>query len=325
MSAFSPLEPEPIETAPSIEPIQATKPVERADNIGRGIVYILLSSVLYAAMNTTVKLLSPRIGPVEIGFFRQIVSFFAISLIIARQGGLSLLRTRRLSGHLFRGVIGNSSMMVMYLSVIWLPLADATALSFATPLFVTILSIPLLGEKVGLHRWGAVLVGLAGVIVMTNPGMNWFSAGQGAGAAMGVLNAFTGALMMVTIRQLGKTENPLTIVFYFALIGIVLFGAVLPFFWVQPTLWEWLGLAAVGMIGVMFQLILTHAYRHAPASSLAPFGYSSILWSTLLGYFIWDQLPGPRMLTGAAIVIASGLYIVYRETRKLAGLNINRP
>ncbi len=278
---------------------------------------MLIAGMLSAALGAAVKLVSARFGPVEIGFFRQIFSLLPFGFLVWRQGdGLSLMRTRRLGGHLFRGVIGNMSMMVLFLSIAWLPLADATALSFATPLFITILSIPLLGELVGWHRWGAVIIGFIGVIVMTDPSLDWFRPGAGAGAAMGVLNAFTGGLMMVTIRQLGRTENPVTIVFYFAVIGCLLFGAMLPFVWVTPTGWAWLGLAAVGLFGSTFQLTLTHAYRHAPASSLAPFGYAAILWSTLLGYLLWGDLPGPRILAGAAIVISSGLYILYRETRK---------
>jgi drug/metabolite transporter (DMT)-like permease len=306
----------------SIETTPIAPSAARPDDMRRGIAFMLLSGVMFATMNMVVKLLSARFGPVEIGFFRQFFSLIPIiAMIFGRGGGLSIVRTDRLGGHLFRGVIGNSSMIVLYLSIAWLPLADATALSFATPLFITLLSVPLLGEAVGWHRWGAVVIGFGGVIVMTHPGLDWFRPGAGAGAAMGVLSAFTGGLMMVTIRQLSRTERPITIVFYFATIGCLLFGAILPFFWTRPQGWEYAGLAAVGVLGGLFQLTMTTAYRYAPASALAPFGYASILWSTLFGYVFWRQLPGPRLLTGAAIVIASGLYIVYRETRKRAVSN----
>jgi drug/metabolite transporter (DMT)-like permease len=126
------------------------------------------------------------------------------------------------------------------------------------------------------------------------------------------------ALMTITIRQLNKTEPPIRIVFYFATIGTVFFGALMSVFWVTPTLHELAGLAVVGLIGGLSQILMTTAYRHAPASTLAPFGYVSILWSAALGYLIWSDLPGPRILLGAAVVIVSGLYIIYRETRKHA-------
>jgi drug/metabolite transporter (DMT)-like permease len=289
------------------------------DNPRLGILLILTSSLTFAVMNAVVKLDSGRLGPVEIGFFRQVFSLIPVLSLLARQGGIPMLRTERPLGHLFRGLIGNSAMIIFFLSVARLPLADANALSFASPLFVTALSMPLLGEAVGRHRWSAVIVGFAGVLVMTNPGGGWFSGSAGLGAGMGVLAAFMSAMMTITIRQLNKTEPPVRIVFYFAAIGAILFGGLTGlFFWVTPNLPELAGLAVIGLIGGLSQLLMTYAYRNAPASTLAPFGYVSILWSTMLGYLIWSDLPGQRMLIGAAVVIVSGLYIIYRETTQRA-------
>ena len=300
-------------------PTAATAPSgHAADNPRLGITLIVTSSLTFALMNAVVKLVSARLGPIEIGFFRQLFSMLPVISFVAHQGGISVLRTRRPFGHLFRGMIGNSAMIIFFLSVARLPLADANALSFASPLFVTALSMPLLGEAVGKHRWSAVAVGFIGVLIMTNPSGAIFGGGAGIGAAMGVLAAFMSALMTITIRQLNKTEPPVTIVFYFATIGTVFFGSMLAFFWVAPTPWEWAGLVAVGLIGGLSQLLMTYAYRHAPASTLAPFGYASIIWSTALGYLIWSQLPGARVMAGSVIVIISGLYIIYRETRRHA-------
>ena len=300
-------------------PLNAAEPEAHVDNPRLGIVLILISSLTFAMMNAVVKMVSGRLGPVEIGFFRQLFSLLPVTVILARQGGLPMLRTERPLGHLFRGLIGNSAMIIFFLSIARLPLADANALSFASPLFVTALSLPLLGEAVGKHRWSAVIVGFGGVLIMTNPGGGWFSGTAGLGAGMGVLAAFMSALMTITIRQLNKTEPPIRIVFYFAAIGTVFFGTLTAlFFWVTPNLHELMGLAVVGLIGGLSQILMTTAYRHAPASTLAPFGYSSILWSTALGYLIFSDLPGPRMLIGAGVVIVSGLYIIYRETRKQA-------
>jgi drug/metabolite transporter (DMT)-like permease len=151
--------------------------------------------------------------------------------------------------------------------------------------------------------------------VITNPSGAMFGS-AGAGAGLGVLAAFLSALMMITIRQLSRTEHTVTIVFYFALCGCLTFGAILPFIWVRPVGFEWVGLVGIGLVGGGSQFVMTHAYRYAPAAALAPFSYLTILWGTLFGYMFWDQLPGPRMLAGSAIVIVSGLYIFYRETRR---------
>ena len=305
-------------TAPAA-PLNAAESATYVDNPRLGILLIVASSLTFAMMNAVVKLVSGRLGPVEIGFFRQAFSLIPVVGMVIHQGGLPVLRTERPLGHLFRGLIGNSAMIIFFLSIARLPLADANALSFASPLFVTALSLPLLGEAVGRHRWSAVIVGFAGVLVMTNPGGSWFEGSAGLGAGMGVLAAFMSALMTITIRQLNKTEPPVRIVFYFAAIGTVFFGTLTAlFFWVTPTLPELGGLAVVGLIGGLSQILMTTAYRHAPASTLAPFGYISILWSTVLGYLIWSDLPGPRILIGAAVVILSGLYIIYRETMKRA-------
>ncbi len=305
-------------TAPA-EPLNAAETATYVDNPRLGILLIVASSLTFALMNAMVKLVSGRLGPVEIGFFRQVFSLIPVVGLVIRQGGLPALRTERPLGHLFRGLIGNSAMIIFFLSIARLPLADANALSFASPLFVTALSLPLLGEAVGKHRWSAVIVGFAGVLVMTNPGGDWFEGSAGLGAGMGVLAAFMSALMTITIRQLNKTEPPVRIVFYFATIGTIFFGTLTAlFFWVTPTWPELAGLAVVGLIGGLSQILMTTAYRHAPASTLAPFGYISILWSTILGYLIWSDLPGPRILVGAAVVILSGLYIIYRETMKQA-------
>jgi drug/metabolite transporter (DMT)-like permease len=305
-------------TAPAMLQTPAGNPTY-VDNPRLGILLIVASSLTFAVMNAVVKLVSGRLGPVEIGFFRQVFSLIPVIGLVIRQGGLPVLRTERPLGHLFRGLIGNSAMIIFFLSIARLPLADANALSFASPLFITALSLPLLGEAVGSHRWTAVIVGFAGVLVMTNPGGNWFEGSAGLGAGMGVLAAFMSALMTITIRQLNKSEPPIRIVFYFATIGTIFFGTLTAlFFWITPTWEELAGLAVVGLIGGLSQILMTTAYRHASASTLAPFGYISILWSTLLGYVIWSDLPGPRILIGAAVVIASGLYIIYRETRKHA-------
>ena len=298
------------------QPYVSQPAAHRADNIRWGIGFILLSSALFAFISADVKLMSGQVSTIEIVFFRQFFSCIAIGVLLTRQKAWPSLRTKRPFGHLFRGIIGNSSMIVLYASVALLPLADSTALSFATPLFITALSRPLLREPVGPHRWSAVVIGFAGVIIMTHPSGAWFNAGSGLGVSLALIGAFTSALMMITIRQLNRTEAPLAIVFYFTVIGCIVFGGMLPFYWSSPTPREWIGLVVVGLSGAGAQVAMTYAYRHAPASALAPFGYVAILWSTAFGYILWGDLPRDRIVIGAAVVIASGLYIIHRETRR---------
>jgi drug/metabolite transporter (DMT)-like permease len=285
------------------------------DNAPAGIALVLLASVMFAVMSGLVKWVSPGLPVIEIAFIRQMTSVLLLGSMAIRNDGLRLPSTRRPLGHLFRGLIGNFAMIPYVMSYAWLPLADATALSFVTPLCTTVLSIPMLGERVGPHRLGAVLIGLAAVLIMARPEGNWFTPGAGAGVMAGLVAAFTGAVMIITVRRLSRTEPSTTIVFYFSLTGAVMFGAFMPFCWVPPRPQEWIGLIAIGLFGGGAQLVMTHGYRYAPAGTLAPFSYASILWSTAIGFLVWHQLPGGRTLVGAIIIISSGLYILYRESR----------
>ena len=286
------------------------------DDTRRGVALIVLSGLLFSVMNATVKWLTPDLSVVEIGFFRQFFSLIPIGIIIAQQGGLPMLKTKRPYAHMFRAVIGNATMIPFFLSVLWLPLASATAISFAQPLFITALSVPLLRESVGVHRWSAVVVGFIGILIVTRPGADWFAHDLGWGSSMALLSAFLSALMMITIRQLNRTEPPIRTVFYFASVGSLGLAFLLPLSWVTPSPSQWALLLFIGILGGLAQYVMTDAYRHAPAAVLAPFGYGTILWSVVLGYALWSDLPNLRIATGVMIVIASGLYIFYREARR---------
>ena len=192
-------------------------------------------------------------------------------------------------------------------------LVDAVALSFAAPIFSAALSVPLLKESVGWHRWGAIGIGFCGVLIMLRPGMGVFQ-----WAALVVLvSALAYALLMITTRAFKSTESTAALMFYPGL-GISLTGiCVAPFFWTTPTLND-LGLFALaGMFGSVGVLCLTHAFRFAPVAVVSPFEYSALIWATLLGFIMWSELPDAATIIGATIVAASGLYILYRETVKI--------
>lgn len=281
------------------------------DNVRVGIAYAIGATLIFALLNALIKWQAERYSVVELAFFRHAFALVPTLILTFVSGGLLALKTKRPLGHLRRSATGIVSMILSFTAFALLPLADATALMFAGPLFLTALSVPLLGEKVGIHRWSAVLVGLIGVLIMTRPSSATFQLGALAALGSALLSAFS----MISVRQLSRTENPIAIVFYFTLIGALLSGAALPFgFWTTPTLLDAAALVLIGLSGGVGQYIITLAYRSAPASVISPLGYSAIIWSTLIGYLVWDQFPDAPVLIGATVVIASGLYILYRET-----------
>ena len=286
------------------------------DDVRRGIFYAVGASLVFSILNALIKWQSERYSIVEIGFFRNLFALLPILFLAAAAGGAPTLRTRRPFGHLYRSLMGLASMILTFAAFSMLPLADATALMFAGPLFLTALSVPMLGEKVGVYRWSAVLVGFGGVLIMTRPSSETLQLGAFAALA----SALASALSMIQVRQLSRTENAISIVFYFTAIGAVLTGAALPLgFWITPTALDAAVLVLIGLGGGIGQYFITQAYCYAPAAVVSPFGYSAIIWSTALGYLFWGHLPTLSVLIGAAVVIASGLYILYRETiRKVA-------
>lgn len=275
-----------------------------------GIGLLLAAVLVFSVMDVLIKWLSAGYPTIQIIFFRGACAFIPLSLFIARQGGLSALRTSRPFGHVLRCLIGVSSMVLGFWALAVLPLADVIAIGFAGPIFLTALSVPLLGETVGWRRWSAVIAGFIGVVVMVRPGAGVFQ----PEALIPVGGAIGYAFAMVLVRKLTATETIAAIVFYFTVTATAISGAILPFYWVTPT-WPDLGLLiAVGLCGGVAQLLMTRAFKLAPASLIAPFEYSAMIWAVTFGWVIWRELPDAAIWTGSAIVIASGLYILHRET-----------
>jgi drug/metabolite transporter (DMT)-like permease len=281
---------------------------------------MLAAHLLFTGMSGMVKELSDRIPVVELMFFRSAFALPVVALITARSGGWPLLRTRRLGGHFLRACTGTLAQGCAFFALLALPLAEQVALGYATPLFVTILAIPLLGERVGVHRWSAVLLGFCGVLVIA-AGQGVFRGGGGAalgtlavlGTVAAVSQGLFSALTTLLVRQLSATESSTTIVLWQSLLMTAFTLVVLPFFWVTPG-WRDLGLLLLmGLVGGAAQWLLTEAYASAQVSSLGPYSYSSLLWSIALGWIVWGDVPAPAMLAGAALIVAAGLYILHRE------------
>lgn len=286
-------------------------PPMKNDKILTGITMMLASVILFMILNSLAKYLGERYPVNQIVFFRNAFALVPVLVVMFAQGGVSTLRTQHFPGHLWRTIIGLTSMVLIFWSYTLLPLAKAVALNFTSPLITTALAVPMLGEKVGIHRWCAVAVGFAGVLVMLKP------EGDVAlfGSAVALAAAFGTAIAVTTVRQLSRTEGANTIVFYFTFLTTVISLASVPFSWTPiATLEDFCLFALAGLSGGVAQLLMTRAYALAPTSVVSPFNYLSIVLAAGIGWVVWSEVPTMRIMIGAVIVIASGLYIVYRET-----------
>lgn len=280
-----------------------------AGDTAHGIALMVLAVGLYSIMDALVKWLGPDYPTLELVFFRSAFAFIPIAYVLWRSGSFAALRTRQPLGHAARSLTGLVSLSLFFYAYSQMPLANVIAISFAAPLLVTALSVPLLGERVGWRRWTAVLVGFGGVVIMVKPDTGVFD----RIAVLALAGTVLYALVVVFIRKLSRTETPTAIVFYYAATSTVASGAALPFVWVKPDLEGWVLLSLVGLIGGIAQLVMTNAFRLADVSIVAPFDYTHIIWAALLGFFIWGEVPGNTIWLGAAIVMASGIYILFRE------------
>ena len=278
------------------------------------ILYVLSASATFTLGSALVKALTVEIPVLEIVLFRSIVGFQAMLPMIVRSGGLSALKTRRPVGHVMRTLYGFIGTVTSVYGFGMLPLVTVTALGFVMPLFLTIVSVPLLGERVGPRRATAVVVGLIGVLVMLRP---WYvdadSMPLGA-VAIVLAGVFTWSLSMINIRQMGDAgERNVTIVSWYSLgtATLAAFGCVTD--WVTPSPWQLATLVSAGLMSGFAQLLMTEGYRAAETTLVAPFEYGAIIYATVLGIAIWGEWPDMWSLVGIAVLIASGLYIWHRE------------
>jgi drug/metabolite transporter (DMT)-like permease len=285
-------------------------PVPTREEVRRGFLYMILSVAVFSVVNALVKYQEAVYPVSEVVFFRSIFALLFSCILVQRAGGFSILRTQRIAEHVGRGTLQFISMVCVFIAYHLMPLADAVAITFSSPLFLTVLSIPLLGEKVGRHRWAAVIVGFVGILIMVQPGPGTFS----IGAILALANSALGASVTIALRRMSLTERPATLVTYQAIVAVGLSVLILPFGWVNPTWQGGIGLASIGLISGLGQILWTQAFRLVPAAILAPFSYTSMIWSIGLGFMIWGDMPTTVLIGGACVVAMSGLYILYRET-----------
>jgi drug/metabolite transporter (DMT)-like permease len=225
-------------------------------------------------------------------------------------GNAGAWRTQRPAAHVWRAVVGLSTMVLAFSALAYLPLAESTTIGFAAPLFAVVLSALVLKEKVGRHRWSAVIVGFVGVLLVMRPEGSDLPA---LGLGLAVAAAFGVGVVTITIRQIGRTEHPQTTVLWFSLLSMTALAALMPFYAAPHDAGTWAILLALGTFGGFGQLFLTASLRYAPVSVVVPFDYTQLLWAVLLGWLIFGNQPPATTWLGAAVIIASGLYTLYRE------------
>jgi drug/metabolite transporter (DMT)-like permease len=275
---------------------------------------MLAASLLLVGMDGVVKWLADDRGyhVTQIAFLRYFVCLFmAFGMARMAPQGLGGLRTRRLPGHLWRSVCNLITMLTFYVSLQLIPLPNSVSIGLAAPIFMTILSIPMLGERVGTGRWIAVGAGFIGILLIMRPEggiIEW-------GALSALVSAVFWAFTLVSSRQLSSSEATHTILFYYALTVVVVLGIAMFWFWRTPTVEDGLLFLVVGIAGTMGQFCLNQAFRYGEVSMLAPLDYSGLIWAMILGALVWGDFPTPYMLAGSAIVITCCLYIL-RSGRK---------
>lgn len=298
---------------PQTDAAPAPAPPVHKDNMKKGMAAGLAAFFLFAVMNVLAKLLSETHHVIEIGFYRNLIATLPFLFIIFAMGRRDILVIRQKPGGIMiRAVVGTISLVTTFAAFSMMPMADATAFLFTSSLFIPAMGFFFLGEQVGKYRWGAVVVGFIGVLVMLQP--------TGVVNSLGVTLALCAALMHATLqtilRHLGKFEKPETITFYFVMIGTIVSALPLPFVAKPPTMVEIPLLFGVGLTGALAQWMLSIAYKNAPAAVVTVFNFSGIIWATLFGFVIWGDWPTTAIWIGGAIVIASNIFIVYRESRK---------
>lgn len=287
----------------------------RSDRPVLGIVLMLLAVTSFSGgLDTTAKYLTGSLPVAQIVWARYAFHTALMVAALPFLGGRRRLRTRRLPLQVVRSLFLLGATAFFFSSLKYLQLAEATSITFVSPLVVTVLSIPVLKERVGPRRWAGVGAGFLGVIVITRPGsgvMHW-------AAVLPLGMALCYACYQVATRGLSDTEHPITTLFYTAVVGVAVTSLVVPFFWVWPTTGGWLLMGLLGVFGGTGHFLLIQAFRYAEASVLAPFNYFTIVTSTVAGYLVFRQFPDAWTYVGAAIVIASGLYVFQRERRLAA-------
>ena len=277
-----------------------------------GVLALLACTALFPVSDTAAKILTSDLPPLEVAWLRYFVFMVMTVPILLR--GSKVLATERPKLQVGRALASATSTVIAICSFGFMPVAESTAIGFVAPVVVTAMAAMFLGEKVGLRRWTAALVGLAGVLIMVQPGTSAFQ----LASLIPLCGSLASASSTIATRM-AKAERPDTTLLYSAVIGFAILSVLVLFHWQTPS-WPQVAIGAVvGFFATLASLMQVYAYRHAPASLLAPFTYTQLIWASGLGFLVFGTVPGPAMLCGAAVVAASGIYTAWRETVRSPG------
>jgi drug/metabolite transporter (DMT)-like permease len=267
---------------------------------------------MFAAMDAAAKWLTSGFSVVEIAVLSRLVSPLLALAVAQHQGGLKTLKTRHVGWHLFRAAANGATLLTFFGALIFLPLADTVAITFVSPLMMCALAVPMLKEHVGPRRWIAIVIGFAGVLVITQPS----GAGFGWGAVLALAAAFGDALGINITRRMSLTESSHSMLFWSSVFLLIGFGVVLPFYWTAPSGHDGAVIAILALSGSVAQFSLAQAFRYGEVSLLAPLEYGALIWAVIFGYVFWNELPTLTVVGGVAIIIASSAYVAHREARE---------
>lgn len=281
-----------------------------------GIACRLGAVACFGVMAAIVKLVANAgVHVAEILFFRSVFAFIPIGAFVLYRFGLRIPPTQSAMAHLKRAAYGIAALLLSFSALALMPISSAVALSFATPLFITVLSWPMLRERVSALQWGAALAGFGGVALMIDPNVADM---QNVGAIFALVGAFLMALAMVALRQLAH-ESAIVSAFYFTAATLLVSALWLPFIWVTPRGETLVLLVLMGVLGGFAQLLLTQSLRLAPAAAVTTFDYTQLIWAGMLGYVLWSEIPTMQTFIGAAVIVACGCVIAFGEVRRSSG------
>ena len=281
----------------------------------RGILLQILAMLAFTLQGALVRYIGARVPVGEVVFFRSTVALVPLLLFLTWQGKLGTIKTNNLKAHISRSFTNVSGMFLNFAGLARIPLADATALGYATPLFTVILAAAFLGEVVRLWRWCAVIVGLIGVLIMLSPHVGHGASDQEAllGAIFCLSAAFLFGVALTQVRHMTGTESTGALVFFYSVIAATISSVTAIWGWVVPVGGDLVALLSIGVLGGLAQILMTESFRHAPAAVLAPFAYTSMIWAVGIGFFWFGEVPEIIVLFGAMIVIGAGLFVIWRE------------
>ncbi|MCC6776538.1 MAG: DMT family transporter [Hyphomicrobiales bacterium] len=286
---------------------------KRVERVPLGIAFMIGATVMFASSSAIAKWQVALYPLGEVMVIRTLASLALCALIIMPRTGLAVFRTQKLHAHLLRGVSQGTAQTMIVLAFSMMPLASAFAINFSAPLFATLASAFFLKERVGPARWAALATGFLGVLVVTSPGSGTFQ----IGALFALTNAVLYGTVTAGVRGMTSTESAETLTMYQMVLLTTLFALMLPLGWATPTSADWMALLVSGAMNGIGQYWWTRALSLAPASAVSPFYYFMLVWAALLGFIFWGDLPTVSLVVGSAIVVGSGLFLLWREAGRV--------